>query len=173
MPIKPSKAVVQNRGRTPLGRRQINPRVARALACSTRWKFFQRECVPSKHYAIANFTLLHVICFSSGRDGVKFLATLQANVETAYKHSEAQLRGLFSRYAVPSPFDNNICAVLAFENTMVHIEFEGNRLHRRAARLIPDKGECIHFAELHAAWNTTMAFCNSTSFLQCGRTPAW
>jgi len=60
---------------------------------------------------------------------------------------------------------------LAFENSMVHIEFQGSRLHRRAARLIPDEHEYIHFAQLRASWNTAMAFCDLTSFLQCGRTP--
>jgi len=85
--------------------------------------------------------------------GVKFLAILQANIETAYKHSGVQL-GLFSWHAVPSPFDNNIRAVLAFENSMVHIGFQDSRLHRKAACLIPDKHECIHFAQLHTAWDT-------------------
>ena len=73
---------------------------------------------------------------------------------------------------MPSPVGNNIRAVLPFENSMVHIEFKGSRLHHRAARLIPDEHECIHYAQLHAAWDAAMAFCNSTSFLQCGRTPA-
>ena len=72
-----------------------------------------------------------------------------------------------------STFSNNICAVLAFENSMVHIEFQAGRLHRRTTRLIPDKHECIQFAQLHAAWDTAVAFCKSTSFLQCGCTPAW
>jgi len=73
---------------------------------------------------------------------------------------------------MPSPFDNNICAFLAFENSMVLIEFQGSRLHRRAARLIPDEHVCIHLAQLRAVWNTAVAFCNLTSFLHCGRTPA-
>jgi len=30
-----------------------------------------------------------------------------------------------------------------------------------------------HLTELHAACDADLAFCNSTSFLQCGRTPAW
>ena len=51
---------------------------------------------------------------------------------------------------------------------MVHTEFQGSRLHRRVARLIPEEQEYIHFAQLHAAWDTAMAFCSSTSFLQCG-----
>jgi len=42
---------------------------ARALTCSTLWKVFERECVPSKCYASANFTPLHVILFTSDRDG--------------------------------------------------------------------------------------------------------
>jgi len=67
-----------------------------------------------------------------------------------------------------STLSNNIRAILAFQNRMVHIEFQGSRLHRRAARLIPDKDECIHFAQLHAAWDGAMAFCNSTSILQRG-----
>jgi len=56
---------------------------------------------------------------------------------------------------------------------MMHILFLGIRLHRRAARLIPDKHECIHFAQLHAAWDTSVAICNSTSFLQRDRTLTW
>jgi len=58
---------------------------------------------------------------------------------------------------------------------MRHTEFQGSRLHRRAARLIPDEHECIHFAQLHAAWDTAMAFCNvavhlrDTNFLQYSR----
>jgi len=56
---------------------------------------------------------------------------------------------------------------------MVHIEFQGCRLHRKAARLIPVEDECIHFTKLHAEWNTAVDICNSTSFLHCGRTPAW
>jgi len=55
---------------------------------------------------------------------------------------------------------------------MVHMEFQGSRLHRRANRLIADKHESIHFAQLQAAWHAAMAFFNSTIFLQCGRTPA-
>ena len=42
---------------------------ARPLTCSTTWNAFERECVSSKRYASANFTPLHVIWFSSGRDG--------------------------------------------------------------------------------------------------------
>jgi len=117
----------------------------------------------------ANFTPLHVIWLSSGI-GLMFLEILQANIEPAYKHSGEQLGGLSSRHAMPSHFNNNICAVLPFESTMVHIEFQGSRLQRRAARLIPDKHECIHLAQLHAAWDTAMAFCNSTSSLECCRT---
>jgi len=94
------------------------------------------------------------------------------HIETAYKHSGAQLGRLFSQHAVPSHFDNNICDVLAFESSIVQIDFQGSQLHRRGDRLIPDKYECIQFAQLHAAWETAMAFCDSTSFLQGGRTPA-
>jgi len=73
---------------------------------------------------------------------------------------------------MPSPFDNNICAFLAFENSMVHIEFQGSRLHCRVTHLIQDEHECMHFAQLRALWNTAMTFCNLTNFLQCGRTSA-
>jgi len=73
---------------------------------------------------------------------------------------------------MPCPFSNNICDGIAFENSMVHIDFQGSWLHRKVARLIPDEHECIQFALLHAAWDTAMAFCNSVSFLQCGCTPA-
>jgi len=41
---------------------------------------------------------------------------------------------------MPTPF--NICDDLAFDNSIVHIEYqEGNRLHRRVARLILEKHE--------------------------------
>jgi len=66
---------------------------------------------------------------------------------------------------MPSPFSNNICDGLAFENSMMHIDFQGSQLHRRVAHLIPDKHECIRFTQLHAPWDTAVAFCNSTSFL--------
>ena len=102
--------------------------------------------------------------------GVMFLAILLAEIEPAYKYSGAQSSGLFSRHA--NPFSNTICAVLVFENSMVHIVFQGSRVHWRAARLIPDGRECIHFAQLHTEWDTAMVFRSSTSFLQCGRTPA-
>jgi len=52
---------------------------------------------------------------------VQFLEILQAEFEPACKHSGAQHGD--SLVDMPSPFDNNICAVLAFENNMVHIEF--------------------------------------------------
>ena len=100
--------------------------------------------------------------------GVKFLKDLQAEFELA---SQGCNQG-DCLVGMPIPFDNNICTFFAFENSMVHIEFQGRRLHRRAARLISDKHECIHFAQLRASWNTAVAFCNLTSFLQCGRTPA-
>jgi len=55
----------------------------------------------------------------------------------------------------------------------MHIEFQRSRLHRSAARLIQiNMNVHIHFTQLHAVWDTAMVFCNSTSFLQCGRTPA-
>jgi len=73
---------------------------------------------------------------------------------------------------MPSPFNKNIYDDLAFENSMGHIEFQGSWLHHRAPHLIPDKHGCIHSAQLHAAWVTAIAFYNSTSFLQCGHTPA-
>jgi len=41
---------------------------ARALPCSTTWKVFEREYVPSKRYASAKFTPLHVVWFSFVRD---------------------------------------------------------------------------------------------------------
>ena len=100
--------------------------------------------------------------------GVKFLEVLQAEFEPA---SQGFNQG-DCLVGMPSPFDSNICAFLAFENSMVHIEFHGSRLHRRAARLIPDEHECVHFAQLRGSWNTAMASCNLTSFLQCGCTPA-
>jgi len=107
--------------------------------------------------------------------GVKFFETLQTGFGPACKHSGALLRRYKHHCLVgmPSLFNSNICAVLAFENSTVHIEYQGSRLHRRAARLLPDKHECIHFAQLHATWDTAMAFCNWTIFLQCGLTPAW
>ena len=89
-----------------------------------------------------------------------------------------QLGGLFSRHA--KPLSNNICAVLAFENSMVNIEFWGSRLHRRAARIIPDE----HAHTLHSStqrgiplWLSVIwrAFCNvavhlhDTNFLQYSR----
>jgi len=72
---------------------------------------------------------------------------------------------------MPSPFVNNICAVLAFVNSMVHIEFKvAGCIPERLA--YPDKHECTRVAQLHVAWNTAVAFCNSTNFLQCDRKPA-
>jgi len=100
--------------------------------------------------------------------GVKFLEVLQAEFEPA---SQGFNQG-DCLVGMPSPFDNNICAFLAFQNSMVHIELQDSRLHHRAARLIPDEHECIHFAQIRSSWNTAVAFCNLTSFLQCGRTPA-
>jgi len=92
---------------------------------------------------------------------VKFLENFQAEFELA-----SQGRNYCDcLVSMPSPFSSNISALLAFENSLVHIEFYGSRRHRRVARLIPDEHECIHFAQLHSTWDTAMAFCNSTSFL--------
>ena len=55
--------------------------------------------------------------------GVKFLEILLAEFELACKHPGSRLGELFI-VGMPSPFDNNICAVLEFENSMVHIEFK-------------------------------------------------
>ena len=41
--------------------------------------------------------------------GVKYLEILQADFESACKHSGAQLVGM------PSPFNNNTCAIVAFD----------------------------------------------------------
>jgi len=75
--------------------------------------------------------------------GVKCLEILQAEFEPA-SNTGAQLGVCL--VSIPSPFSSNICVVLAFENSMVHMEFQGSRLHRRVTRLIPDEYECIHFA---------------------------
>jgi len=74
-------------------------------------KNFEQECALPKVIICANFTPLHVIWFSSGRDGsrVKYLEILQAEFESACKHSGAQLVGM------PSPFNNKICALVAFD----------------------------------------------------------
>jgi len=72
------------------------------------------------------------------------LVPAKTEFEPADKYSGVQLGGCL--FGIPSPFNNDICAVLAFESAMVHIEFQGSRLHGRAARLIPDRHECIHFA---------------------------
>jgi len=100
--------------------------------------------------------------------GVTFLEIFQAEFEPL---SQGRNLGDFL-VGMLSPVCNISRALLSFENTMVRIEFQSSRLHRRAARLIPDEHQCIHFAQLHAVWDTAMAFCNSTSFLQCGRQPA-
>jgi len=55
--------------RAPTGGRQEISTGARALTCSTTWKVSERKCVHFKRSASANFTPLHVIWFSSGRDG--------------------------------------------------------------------------------------------------------
>jgi len=57
----------------PSGGRQEIFRGTRVLTCSTTWKYFERECVTSKRYASAHFTSLHVVWFSSGRDGSRGL----------------------------------------------------------------------------------------------------
>jgi len=51
-------------------------------------------------------------------------------IRACIKHSGARLG--ICLVGMPSSFSNNICAVLAFENSMLHIEFQGSRLHRRA-----------------------------------------
>ena len=79
--------------------------------------------------------------------GVKFLEVLQAESEPA---SQGFNQG-DCLVGMPSPFENNICAFLAFENSMVHIEFQGSQLHCRAAHLIPDEHECLHFAQLRTS----------------------
>jgi len=61
--FKHFRPVVLNRG----GARPL--RGARALTCSATKKIFERKCVPFKRYASANFTPLHVIWPSTGRDG--------------------------------------------------------------------------------------------------------
>jgi len=72
-----------------------------------------------------------------------------------------------------SPFDNYIRAILTFESSVVHIEFQGSRQHRIAAHLLPGKHECIYFAPLPLHAPAPLWFSvNSTSLLQCGRTPA-
>ena len=81
--------------------------------------------------------------------GVKFLEILRAEFQPARKRSGSILG--VSLVGIPNPFDNNICAVLAFETSMVYIEFKVSRLHPRASRLIPYKHECIHVAQLHIA----------------------
>jgi len=54
---------------------------------------------------------------------VKFLKILLAEFQAACKHSGSKLGELLI-VGMLSPFDNNICAVLAFENSMGHIEFK-------------------------------------------------
>jgi len=58
-PDKPKAVVLNRRGRPP-GRREEIFRGARSLTCSTTWKVFEQESVPSKRYASANFTSLLV-----------------------------------------------------------------------------------------------------------------
>jgi len=51
---------------------------------------------------------------------------------------------------MPGPF--NICDGLAFENSVVHVEFQkGNPLHRRAACLIPEKHDSTHQERLEVS----------------------
>jgi len=54
--------------------------------------------------------------------GVNFLEVLRAEFQPTRKRSGSILGD--SLVGMPSPFDNNICAVLAFETRMVHIEFK-------------------------------------------------
>ena len=57
-------------GARPLRGGQEISRGARALTCCTTQKMFERECVPFKRYASANFMPPHVVIwFSYGRDG--------------------------------------------------------------------------------------------------------
>jgi len=53
--------------------------------------------------------------------GAKFLEILQVEFKPAYKHSGVQLGGCF--IGMPKPLNNIICAILVFENSMMHIEF--------------------------------------------------
>jgi len=53
-------------------------------------------CVPSNSYASANFTPLHFIWFSSGRDGSQ---AFQANFKPTCKHSGVKLGELFCWHA--------------------------------------------------------------------------
>jgi len=76
-----SNSVVLNRG----GRQEISRGTANPT-CSTTYKIFERECVPFKDHASANFTALYVIWFSSGRDLsiLKFCrpnSSLHANIQ--------------------------------------------------------------------------------------------
>jgi len=82
--------------------------------------------------------------------GVKFLEILLTDFESLYKYRRGATRGV-RLVGISCPLSNNICAVLTFENSILHIECQGSRLHRRAPRLIPDKHECTHFAQFHAA----------------------
>jgi len=171
--------VVLNRGARP----QIF-RGTRALTCSTTWKVFERECLPSKHYASANLRryMLFGLVPAEIEAGVKFLEIFQAEFELA---SQGRNYG-DCLVSMPIPFSSNICALLAFENSLVHIEFYGSRLHRRVARLIPGEHECI---PLHSStqrmiplWLSVIrrAFCNvavhlhDTNFLQyCRQVLLW
>ena len=80
------------------GRKEIS-RGARALTCSTIWNIFERECVPSKRYASADFTSLHVVWFSSGRVGCRGLVSWNFSYRIQACISGAQLGRLFSRHA--------------------------------------------------------------------------
>jgi len=100
--------------------------------------------------------------------GIRFLEIMQTEFEPASQgHNQGDCL-----LDMPSLFNNNICVVLEFENSSVHIEFQGARLRCRATRVIPDKHECLHFAQLHEAWDTTVTFSNvaghlhDTNFLQ-------
>ena len=70
---------------------------------------------------------------------------------------------------MPSPF--NVCDCLAFENSMVHIEFQDSWLHGKAARLIPEKHEHIHFCIPPRSMECGNDFLNSTSLLWRAHAP--
>ena len=65
----PLKQWLLTEGRASPGGPQEISRGTRTLACSTTLKNFEGECVAFKRYASANFTPLHDIWLSSGRDG--------------------------------------------------------------------------------------------------------
>jgi len=73
---------------------------------------------------------------------------------------------------MPSPFNNKICAVLVSKSSVVHTEFQGSQLHRRAARLIPNKHEYTLFellSVIRRAFCSVALHLHDTHFLQCSR----